>query len=95
MKIKLKEFPSRELSAPYSFECWTKGYGVRAKGKGNEKLVCRTCHSCLTTELLLMRAALDTAIGLAYFYVPWPDNQLAANYLAAIAQLVERFTRNE
>ena len=42
-----------------------------------------------------MRAALDTAIGLAYFLVPWPANQLAANYLAAIAQLVERFTRNE
>lgn len=42
-----------------------------------------------------MRAALDTIVALTYFLVPWPANQLAANYLAAIAQLVEQFTRNE
>ena len=42
-----------------------------------------------------MRTALDTVIRLAYFLLPWPANQLAASYLAAIAQLVERFTRNE
>lgn len=42
-----------------------------------------------------MRTALDTILGLTYFFVPWPANQLAANYLAAIAQLVEQITRND
>ena len=42
-----------------------------------------------------MRVALDTIVSLAYFLFPWPANQLAANYLAAIAQMVEQFTRNE
>ena len=42
-----------------------------------------------------MRAPLDTVIGLDYFLVRGPANHLAPNYLAAIAQLVERFTRNE
>ena len=42
-----------------------------------------------------MQSALDTILVPTYFSIPWPANQLAANYLAAIAQLVEQFTRNE